>query len=281
MRRNTAPPRSSAGDSLDEYLDEIGRYPLLTRDQERALGRRIREGDRTAVDALVCANLRFVVSIASKYQGRSVALLDLIDEGNLGLLRAAHRFDETKGIKFISYAVWWIRQSILQALSEQSSLVRIPFGRVGTYRRVGRQANTLLQQLGREPTNEEIAAELDISEAEVVDAMLMSKTDLSLDAPTPNGDGNMLVDYLADTRTSADKQTFDDALTESVAAALSHLRERDVTVLRLYFGFGNEEPMTLEEIGSRLGVTRERVRQIRDRGLRKLRGLLPDLARSA
>ena len=259
-------------DSLSEYLDEIGRYPLLSRREELELGRRIRQGDREAVDALVCANLRFVVSMAKKYHGRQVSLLDLIDEGNLGLIRAAHKFDETKGIKFISYAVWWIRQAILQALAEQSRIVRVPLNRAGTLHRIGKRANALLQELGREPTHEEIADGMDITEEEVAKTMSISQTHLSLDAPMTPGEDNKLLDYLPDNlNPPPDEQTFEKALTESIEEALSHLKERESKILRLYFGLDGEEPMTLEQIGSLLGITRERVRQIKEKALARLR----------
>ena len=279
MARSSAAARLAPVDPLSEYLDEIGRYRLLTRKEERALGRRIRKGDADAVNALVCANLRFVVSIAKKYQGRAVPLLDLIDEGNLGLVRAAERFDETKGVKFITYAVWWIRQAILQALSEQSRIVRVPPHRAGTLRTIGRRSNALLLELGREPTQVEIAEDMDITEEEVAKTMAMSLTSLSLDAPMTAGEESRLLDYLPDDLTpSPDEQAFEKALAESIEAALSELRERESRILRLYFGLGGVQSMTLAQIGSQLGITRERVRQIRDRGLRKLRARMPRLA---
>ena len=258
--------------SLDQYLRDISVYPLITREEEVRLARRIRENDQEALDKLVRSNLRFVVSVAKKYQNQGVSLSDLINEGNLGLIRAAHKFDETKGIKFISYAVWWIRQAILQALAEQSRIVRVPLNRAGTLHRIGKRANTLLQELGREPTHEEIAEEMDLSEEEVERTISISQTHLSLDAPLTPGEDNKLLDYLPDNlNPTPDEQTFEKALTESIEEALSHLKEREAKILRLYFGLDGSEPMTLEEIGSLLGITRERVRQIKEKALSRLR----------
>jgi RNA polymerase primary sigma factor len=224
------------------------------------------------LDKLVRSNLRFVVSVAKKYQNQGVALSDLINEGNLGLIRAAHKFDETKGIKFISYAVWWIRQAILQALAEQSRIVRVPLNRAGTLHRIGKRASALLQELGREPTHEEIAEGMDISEEEVAKTMSISQTHLSLDAPLTPGEDNRLLDYLPDTlNPTPDELTFEKALTESIEEALAGLKERESKILRLYFGLDGEEPMTLEQIGSLMGITRERVRQIKEKALSRLR----------
>jgi RNA polymerase primary sigma factor len=258
--------------SLDQYLRDISAYPLITREDEVSLAQRIRLDDQEALDHLVRANLRFVVSVAKKYQNQGVALADLINEGNLGLIRAAHKFDETKGIKFISYAVWWIRQAILQALAEQSRIVRVPLNRAGTLHRIGKRASTLLQELGREPTHEEIAEGMDITEEEVAKTMSISQTHLSLDAPLTPGEDNRLLDYLADTvNPTPDEQTFEKALTETVEEALAGLKERESKILRLYFGLDGEEPMTLEQIGSLMGITRERVRQIKEKALSRLR----------
>ncbi len=258
--------------SLDQYLRDISAYPLITREDEVELAKRIRVNDQEALDTLVRSNLRFVVSVAKKYQNQGVALSDLINEGNLGLIRAAHKFDETKGIKFISYAVWWIRQAILQALAEQSRIVRVPLNRAGTLHRIGKRASTLLQELGREPTHEEIAEGMDITEEEVAKTMSISQTHLSLDAPMSPGEDNRLLDYLADTiNPTPDEQTFEKALTETVEEALAGLKERESKILRLYFGLDGEEPMTLEQIGSLMGITRERVRQIKEKALSRLR----------
>jgi RNA polymerase primary sigma factor len=258
--------------SLDHYLRDISAYPLISREEEAELARRIRVGDQEGLDKLVRSNLRFVVSVAKKYQNQGVSLSDLINEGNLGLIRAAHKFDETKGIKFISYAVWWIRQAILQALAEQSRIVRVPLNRAGTLHRIGKRANTLLQELGREATHAEIAEGMDISEEEVAKTMSISQVHLSLDAPLTPGEDNRLLDYLPDTtHATPDEQTFEKALTEAIEDSLGGLKERESKILRLYFGIDGAEPMTLEEIGTQLGITRERVRQIKEKALSRLR----------
>src|SRR5450830_1487473 len=254
--------------SLDQYLRDISVYPLINREEEVLLAQKIRLKDQEALDKLVRSNLRFVVSVAKKYQNQGVSLSDLINEGNLGLIRAAHKFDETKGIKFISYAVWWIRQSILQALAEQSRIVRVPLNRAGTLHRIGKRASTLLQELGREATHAEIAAGLGITEDEVAKTMMISQVHLSLDAPMTPGEDNRLLDYLPDTEgRTPDEETFEKALTESIQEALRGLKEREAKILRLYFGLDESEPMTLEEIGEVLNITRERVRQIKEKAL--------------
>lgn len=258
--------------SLDQYLRDISIYPLITRDEEVRLAQLIRQSDEEALDKLVRSNLRFVVSVAKKYQNQGVALSDLINEGNLGLIRAAHKFDETKGIKFISYAVWWIRQAILQALAEQSRIVRVPLNRAGTLHRIGRRASMLLQELGREATHAEIAEGMDITEEEVAKTMSISQAHLSLDAPLAPGEDTRLLDYLPDTVSmTPDEITIEKALTESIEEALAALKERESRILRLYFGLDGAEPMTLEEIGTLLGITRERVRQIKEKALSRLR----------
>jgi RNA polymerase primary sigma factor len=258
--------------SLDQYLREISQYPLIGREEEIRLAKAIRDRDEEALDKLVRSNLRFVVSVAKKYQNQGVSLADLINEGNLGLIRAAHKFDETKGIKFISYAVWWIRQAILQALAEQSRIVRVPLNRAGTLHRIGKRSSALLQELGREPTVEEIAEGMDISEEEVAKTLSISQSHLSLDAPLAPGEDNKLLDYLPDTQgATPDEETFEHALTESIERVLGTLKEREAKILRLYFGLDGKEPMTLEEIGSLLGITRERVRQIKEKALSRLR----------
>jgi RNA polymerase primary sigma factor len=258
--------------SLDQYLKEISAYKLLTREEEVDLAQRIRTGEAEALDKLVRSNLRFVVSVAKKYQNQGVALSDLINEGNLGLIRAAHKFDETKGIKFISYAVWWIRQAILQALAEQSRIVRVPLNRAGALHRIGKRSAMLLQELGREPTVEELADELDISEDEVRRTLSLSQTHLSLDAPLTPGEDNRLLDYLPDQFAAGpDDETYDRALLNTVEEALGTLKEREAKILRLYFGLDSHDPMTLEEIGAMLGITRERVRQIKEKALLRLR----------
>jgi RNA polymerase primary sigma factor len=258
--------------SLDQYLKEISAYPLIDKEEEVRLAEQIRAGDRESLDKLVRSNLRFVVSVAKKYQNQGVPLSDLINEGNLGLIRAAHKFDETKGIKFISYAVWWIRQAILQALAEQSRIVRVPLNRAGALHRIGRRSSNLLQELGREPTAEEIAEELDLSLEEVERTLAISQSHLSLDAPVTVGEDNRLLDYLPDKFSPGPEDaTYLHALKKTVEEALSTLKEREAKILRLYFGLDDQEPMTLEEIGAHLGITRERVRQIKEKALIRLR----------
>jgi RNA polymerase primary sigma factor len=259
--------------SLDQYLKEISAYRLLSRDEEIDLASRVRDGCEESLDRLVRSNLRFVVSVAKKYQNQGVALGDLINEGNLGLIRAAHKFDETKGIKFISYAVWWIRQAILQALAEQSRIVRVPLNRAGALHKIGRRSSTLLQELGREPTIEEIAEELELSHEEVQRTLAISQTHLSLDAPLTPGEDNRLLDYLPDILSAGpDDETYDRALSNTIQAALGTLKEREAKVLRLYYGLEEgKDAMTLEEIGAMLGITRERVRQIKEKALVRLR----------
>jgi RNA polymerase primary sigma factor len=258
--------------SLDQYLRDISRFPLITREDEVRLAQSIHSGDQESLDTLVRSNLRFVVSVAKKYQNQGVSLSDLINEGNLGLIRAAHKFDETKGIKFISYAVWWIRQAILQALAEQSRIVRVPLNRAGTLHKLGKRANAMLQALGREATHAELAIEMSLTEEEVAHTMSISQTHLSLDAPLAPGEDNKLLDYLPDLLSQTpDEQTFEKALAESIELALGSLKEREAKILRLYFGLDESEPMTLEEIGALLGITRERVRQIKEKALSRLR----------
>jgi RNA polymerase primary sigma factor len=258
--------------SLDRYLKEISRYPLIDRDEEVRLAQGIHVGDPEALDKLVRSNLRFVVSVAKKYQNQGVLLSDLINEGNVGLIRAAHKFDETKGIKFISYAVWWIRQAILQALAEQGRIVRVPLNRAGALHRIGRRSSSLLQELGREPTVDEIAEDLELTQEEVASTLAISQSHLSLDAPLTPGEDNRLLDYLPDQFSpDPEGEAYEHALRETVDHALSTLKEREAKVLRLYFGLDDQEPMTLEEIGSLLGITRERVRQIKEKALARLR----------
>ena len=258
--------------SLDQYLKEISQYPLIDKAEEARLAKGIKRGEGEALDKLVRSNLRFVVSVAKKYQNQGVPLSDLINEGNLGLIRAAHKFDETKGIKFISYAVWWIRQAILQALAEQSRIVRVPLNRAGALHRIGRRSSALLQELGREPTVEEIADDLDISQQEVERTLAISQSHLSLDAPITPGEDHRLLDYLPDQYAPGpEDEAYDHALKDSVEDARSSLKEREAKILRLYFGLDDQEPMTLEEIGALMGITRERVRQIKQKALGRLR----------
>ena len=272
MRASAAKKVGKEEGSLDQYLREISKYSLLKREDEVELAVQIHVGDAEALDKLVRSNLRFVVSVAKKYQNQGVSLSDLINEGNLGLIRAAHKFDETKGIKFISYAVWWIRQAILQALAEQSRIVRVPLNRAGTLHRIGKRSSALQQELGREPTIDEIAEGMDIPKDEVAKTLAISRSHLSLDAPLTPGEDNKLLDYLADEESPGpDDQTFERALSNSIEEVLRTLKEREAKILRLYFGLDSQEAMTLEEIGGLLGITRERVRQIKEKALARLR----------
>ncbi len=257
---------------LDQYLQEIGQIPLLKVEDEVRLAQRIRDGDGEALHQLVRANLRFVVSVAKKYQGQGLTLSDLINEGNYGLIKAAQRFDETRGFKFISYAVWWVRQAILQALAEQSRVVRLPLNRIGTISKIRKASARLAQLHERAPNIDELAAELDISADKVRDALRHTGRHLSMDAPFSEDEDTSLLDVLA----SEDEAMPDEALVgasmkEDVERALGCLLPREAAVTRLYFGIGRETPMTLEEIGQEFDLTRERVRQIKEKALRRLR----------
>ena len=261
--------------SLDRYLQEIGKVELLTPDMEIELAKRIKrggaEGER-ALEALVKANLRFVVSVAKQYQNQGLSLGDLINEGNLGLIKAAKRFDETRGFKFISYAVWWIRQSILQALAEQSRIVRLPLNRVGALNKIGKKFSELEQKYEREPTASEIAEELEMTMSEVTETIKISGRHLSVDAPFAQGEDNRLLDVLTnDAQPSPDHGLMSESLKIEVRRALSTLSEREAEVSRLYFGLDREHSLTLEEIGERFNLTRERVRQIKEKAIRRLR----------
>ena len=257
---------------LDQYLQEIGQIPLLTPDEEVDLARRIKQGDQEALHRLTRANLRFVVSVAKKYQGQGLSLADLINEGNYGLIKAAQRFDETRGFKFISYAVWWIRQAILQALAEQSRVVRLPLNRIGTISKIRKTSARLQQEHERAPNLEELAKELDIDVEKVREAMQHTGRHLSMDAPFNDDDDNSLLDVLPDEEDIAPDETLlDESLKIDIERALSMLHPREAEITRLYFGIGREHPLTLEEIGQRFGLTRERVRQIKEKALRKLR----------
>jgi RNA polymerase primary sigma factor len=261
-----------ANQTLERYLQEIGEVELLTADQEIELAKRIKKGDQTALETLTKANLRFVVSVAKQYQNQGLDLCDLINEGNLGLIKAAKRFDETRGFKFISYAVWWIRQSILQALAEQSRVVRLPLNRVGALNKIGKTYNALEQQMEREPTAEEIANELEMSAFEVTDTMKRSGRHLSMDAPFNMGEENRLLDILHnESQPAPDSNLMGESLRTEVQRALATLSDREAEVVRLYFGLHREHPMTLEEIGEKFSLTRERVRQIKEKALRRLR----------
>jgi RNA polymerase primary sigma factor len=258
--------------SLDKYLQEIGKVDLLNPEEEIELAKRIKKGDQKALEKLTKANLRFVVSVAKQYQNQGLSLGDLINEGNLGLIKAAKRFDETRGFKFISYAVWWIRQSILQALAEQSRIVRLPLNRVGALNKIGKAFSTLEQEFEREPSASELAEELDMSLFEVADTLKISGRHLSMDAPFAQGEDNRLLDVIQDERQPApDSILMDESLKEEVQRALATLSDREAEVIRLYFGLQREHSLTLEEIGEKFSLTRERVRQIKEKAIRRLR----------
>ncbi|MCP4569970.1 MAG: sigma-70 family RNA polymerase sigma factor [FCB group bacterium] len=258
--------------SLDLYLREIGSTPLITAAQEVKLARRIRQGDQRALDNLTKANLRFVVSVAKNYQNQGLSLADLINEGNIGLIKAAKRFDETRGFKFISYAVWWIRQAILQALAEQSRIVRLPLNRVGTLHKIGKISSSLEQTYGRIPSPNEIAKELELSENEVSDTLKISNSHLSLDQPFSVSEDNSLIDILEDEyQPGPDEALLDMSLRVEIEKALDTLTPREAEVINLYFGLHAEKALTLEEIGARFSLTRERVRQIKEKAIRRLR----------
>jgi RNA polymerase primary sigma factor len=258
--------------SLDKYLQEIGKVDLLTPDEEVELAKRIKDGDQMALEKLTKANLRFVVSVAKQYQNQGLSLGDLINEGNLGLIKAAQRFDETRGFKFISYAVWWIRQSILQALAEQSRIVRLPLNRVGSLNKISKTFSELEQKFEREPSPEELAEVLEVTTAEVVDTMKISGRHVSMDAPFVQGEENSLLDVLEnDSEETPDSGLMTDSLRREVQRALSTLTQRESDVITLYFGLNGEHAMTLEEIGEKFNLTRERVRQIKEKAIRRLR----------
>ncbi|MBD0258050.1 MAG: RNA polymerase sigma factor RpoD/SigA [Cytophagales bacterium] len=258
--------------SLDKYLQEIGKVDLLTPDEEVELAKRIREGDQLALEKLTKANLRFVVSVAKQYQNQGLSLGDLINEGNLGLIKAAQRFDETRGFKFISYAVWWIRQSILQALAEQSRIVRLPLNRVGSLNKISKTFSELEQKYEREPSPEELAEVLEVTTSEVVDTLKISGRHVSMDAPFVQGEENSLLDVLEnDSEDTPDSGLINDSLRREVQRALSTLTQREADVITLYFGLNGEHAMTLEEIGEKFSLTRERVRQIKEKAIRRLR----------
>ena len=258
--------------SLDKYLQEIGKVDLLTPDEEVELAKRIREGDQFALEKLTKANLRFVVSVAKQYQNQGLSLGDLINEGNLGLIKAAQRFDETRGFKFISYAVWWIRQSILQALAEQSRIVRLPLNRLGSLNKISKTFSELEQKFEREPSPEELAEVLEVSTSEVIDTLKISGRHVSMDAPFVQGEENSLLDVLEnDSEDTPDSELMSDSLRKEVQRALSTLTQREADVVTFYFGLNGESIMTLEEIGEKFNLTRERVRQIKEKAIRRLR----------
>jgi RNA polymerase primary sigma factor len=260
--------------SLDKYLQEIGRVDLITADEEVELARRIREGDRLALERLTKANLRFVVSVSKQYQNQGLSLPDLINEGNLGLIKAAERFDETRGFKFISYAVWWIRQSILQALAEQARIVRLPLNKIGTINKINRAFSELEQQFERPPSAEELAEYLECSTEEVKQSLSNSGRHVSMDAPLVDGDESSSSMYdvlLNDSLPGPDKELVVESLRKDIERSLSTLTQREGDVVRLYYGLNGKHPMTLEEIGERFDLTRERVRQIKEKAIRRLK----------
>jgi RNA polymerase primary sigma factor len=258
--------------SLDKYLQEIGKVDLLSPEDEIQLAIKIRKGDRGAFEQLTKANLRFVVSVAKQYQNQGLSLGDLINEGNLGLIKAASRFDETRGFKFISYAVWWIRQSILQALAEQSRIVRLPLNRVGTLNKIGKAYSNLEQEFEREPNSSELANVLQIDVNEIAEALKISGRHISMDAPLTQGEENRLLDIIENEEHPApDHLLMSESLKTEIDRILSTLSNREAEVIKFYFGLNKEHSLTLEEIGERFNLTRERVRQIKEKAIRRLR----------
>lgn len=266
--------------SLDKYLQEIGRKDLITVDEEVELAQKIKQGDQAALDKLVSANLRFVVSVAKQYQNQGLSLPDLIDEGNLGLIKAAQKFDETRGFKFISYAVWWIRQSILQALAEQSRIVRLPLNQVGSLNKIGKALQRFEQENERRPSPAELAEQLDVPVEKIADTMKVSGRHVSVDAPFVDGEDNSLLDVLPNEDSPmADSSLTQESLSKEVNRALEQLNPRERDILKMFFGIGCHE-MTLEEIGAKFDLTRERVRQIKEKAIRRLKGQKSKLLKS-
>ncbi len=258
--------------SLDKYLQEIGKVELLSPEKEVELAKRIKIGDRQALEILIKANLRFVVSVSKQYQNQGLSLPDLINEGNLGLIKAAERFDETRGFKFISYAVWWIRQSILQALAEQARIVRLPLNKIGSINKINKAFNKLEQEFQREPTIEEVAKLLESKPEIIEDALNFSNIHISMDAPLREEDANNLYDVMLNEDSLVpDEALIDDSLRIEIERSLSTLNYRESEILRYYFGLNNKQPHTLEEIGVEFGLTRERVRQIKEKAIKKLK----------
>lgn len=258
-------------EALDKYLQDISREPRLTIDEEIELAQRIHEGDRAALDKLVRANLRFVVSVSKQYQHQGLPLPDLINEGNLGLIKAAEKFDETRGFKFISYAVWWIRQSILQALAEQSRIVRLPLNQVGSLNKINKALSKFEQENERQPSSEELSEMIDVPKDKISDTLRVSGRHVSVDAPFVEGEDNSLLDVLPnDDSPSADRGLVNESLNTEIERALSTLSSREREIIKSFFGIGCQE-MTLEEIGERFGLTRERVRQIKEKAIRRLK----------
>ena len=257
--------------SLDKYLQEIGREDLITVEEEVELAQRIKNGDRKALEKLTRANLRFVVSVAKQYQNQGLSLPDLINEGNLGLIKAAEKFDETRGFKFISYAVWWIRQSILQALAEQSRIVRLPLNQVGSLNKINKALSQFEQENERRPSAEEVSEILELPADKISEAMKISGGHISVDAPFVEGEDNSLLDVLVnDDSPIADKSLMSESLSKEIDRALATLTERESEIIKMFFGIGYQE-MTLEEIGGKFGLTRERVRQIKEKAIRRLK----------
>ena len=258
---------------MEKYLQDIGKEEMVTPQQEVELAQRIKQGDHEALDRLTRANLRFVVSVAKQYQNQGMSLPDLINEGNLGLIKAAQRFDETKGFKFISYAVWWIRQSILQAIAEQSRMVRLPLNQIGAMNKVKKVLAKLEQEYGRDPSPEEISQVVDLSYGQVRDVLRVTNRPVSMDAPFDNNDeNNTLLDVMPNNDIpSTDSELMDQSLTEDINRSLSTLSKREAEVIRMFFGIGTKHSMSLDEIGIELNLTRERVRQIKETGLRRLK----------
>lgn len=266
--------------SLDKYLQEIGREELISVSEEVELAQRIKKGDQAALEKLIKANLRFVVSVAKQYQNQGLSLPDLINEGNLGLIRAAQKFDETRGFKFISYAVWWIRQSILQALAEQSRIVRLPLNQVGSLNKITKEMARFEQENERRPSTEELAERLDMSVDKISDAIQVSGRPISVDAPFVEGEDNSLLDVLAnDDSPMADADLNKESLSKEVDRALKQLYDREREILKMFFGIGCQE-MTLEEIGAKFDLTRERVRQIKEKAIKRLKGQKSKLLKS-
>jgi RNA polymerase primary sigma factor len=258
--------------SLDKYLQEIGKEDLITADMEVILAQKIKQGDQAALEKLTKANLRFVVSVAKQYQNQGLSLPDLINEGNLGLIKAAQRFDETRGFKFISYAVWWIRQSILQALAEQSRIVRLPLNQVGSLNKINKAFSALEQKFEREPSAEELSEVLEIPEEKISDTMRVSGRHVSMDAPFVQGEDNSLLDVLVNHDSPrADSALMNESLQKEIERSLSTLTERERDVVKLFLGIGMNHGLTLEEIGAKFDLTRERVRQIKEKAIRRLR----------
>lgn len=258
--------------SLDKYLQEIGKVELITAEEEVELARRIRQGDQAALEKLTKANLRFVVSVSKQYQNQGLSLPDLINEGNLGLIKAAQRFDETRGFKFISYAVWWIRQSILQALAEQSRIVRLPLNKIGSINKINKAFSKLEQEYEREPSAEEIAGLLELTENDVKESMKNSGRHISMDAPLVQGEESNMYDVLrSNDSPSPEAGLINDSLRKEIDRALSTLTAREADVIKYYFGLNGEHAMTLEEIGEKFDLTRERVRQIKEKAIRRLK----------